>query len=71
MTPPPHLSQFSDNTPATENTDNQTLVYKATFSENVTGVDVSDFILSPDSAGEQAAVAALLLTSQVQVMCTL
>ena len=47
----PTLESIQRYTPATENTDNQTLVYKATFSENVTGVDVSDFILSPDSAG--------------------
>ena len=47
----PTLESIQRYTPATENTDNQTLVYKATFSENVTGVDASDFILSPDSAG--------------------
>ena len=45
----PRLASIERYTPATENTDNQTLVYKATFSENVTGVDASDFILSPDS----------------------
>ena len=45
----PRLESIERYTPATENTDNQTLVYKATFSENVTGVDASDFILSPDS----------------------
>ena len=38
-------------TPATENTDNQTLLYKATFSEDVTGVTASDFVLSPSSTG--------------------
>ena len=50
----PRLASIERYTPATENTDNQTLVYKATFSENVTGVDVSDFILSSDSAGGKA-----------------
>ena len=47
----PRLASIERYNPATENTDSQTLLYKATFSENVTGVDVSDFILSPDSAG--------------------
>ena len=50
----PRLASIERYTPATENTDNQTLVYKATFSENVTGVDVSDFILSSDSAGGES-----------------
>ena len=50
----PRLASIERYTPATENTDNQTLVYKATFSEDVTGVDVSDFILSSDSAGGES-----------------
>ena len=50
----PRLASIERYTPATENTDNQTLVYKATFSEDVTGVDVSDFTLSSDSAGGES-----------------
>ena len=47
----PTLESIQRYTPATENTDNQTLVYKATFSESVTGVTASDFVLSPGSTG--------------------
>ena len=47
----PTLESIQRYTPATENTDSQTLVYKATFSEDVTGVTASDFTLSSDSAG--------------------
>ena len=47
----PTLESIQRYTPATESTDSQTLVYKATFSENVTGVTASDFTLSSDSAG--------------------
>ena len=47
----PTLTSIQRYTPATANTDSQTLVYKATFSEDVTGVTVSDFTLSSDSAG--------------------
>ena len=47
----PTLASIERYGPATENTGSQTLVYKVTFSENVTGVDTSDFTLSPDSTG--------------------
>ena len=47
----PRLASIERYNPATENTDNQTLVYKATFSEDVTGVTASDFVLSPSSTG--------------------
>ena len=47
----PTLASIERYSPAAENTDSQTLVYKVTFSENVTGVDTSDFTLSPDSTG--------------------
>ena len=50
----PRLASIERYSPATENTDNQTLVYKATFSEDVTGVTVSDFTLSSDSAGGES-----------------
>ena len=47
----PTLASIERYNPAAENTDSQTLVYKVTFSENVTGVDTSDFTLSPGSTG--------------------
>ena len=50
----PTLASIERYSPATENTDNQTLVYKATFSEDVMGVTVSDFTLSSDSAGGES-----------------
>ena len=50
----PTLASIERYSPAAENTDSQTLVYKVTFSENVTGVDTTDFTLSPDSTGGSA-----------------
>ena len=47
----PTLASIERYNPAAENTDSQTLVYKVTFSENVTGVDTSDFTLSTGSTG--------------------
>ena len=47
----PRLASIERYSPASQNTDSQTLVYKATFSESVTGVTASDFVLSPDSTG--------------------
>ncbi len=47
----PTLSSIERYNPATENTDSQTLTYKVTFSEDVTGVDTTDFTLSSDSTG--------------------
>ena len=47
----PTLASIERYGPVAENTDSQTLVYKVTFSENVTGVDTSDFTLSPGSPG--------------------
>ena len=45
----PTLASIQRNNPAAENTDSQTLVYEVTFSEDVTGVDTDDFVLSPES----------------------
>ena len=47
----PRLASIERYNPTSQNTDSQSLVYKATFSESVTGVTVSDFTLSPDSTG--------------------
>ena len=48
---PPTVTSIERYSPAVENTDSQTLVYEVTFSENVTGVDTTDFALSSDSTG--------------------
>ena len=50
-TTPPTVSSIERHSPADQNTDSQTLVYRVTFSENVTGVDAADFSLSSDSTG--------------------
>ena len=47
----PTLTSIERSNPATQNTTSQTLIYKATFSESVTGVDTDDFVLSSDSVG--------------------
>ena len=47
----PRLASIERHNPASQNTDSPSLVYKATFSENVTGVTASDFVLSPGSTG--------------------
>ena len=47
----PALTSIERSNPTTQNTNSQTLIYKATFSESVTGVDTDDFVLSSDSTG--------------------
>ena len=47
----PRLESIERYSPASQNTNSQSLVYKITFSESVTGVTASDFVLSPDSTG--------------------
>ena len=47
----PRLASIERYSPTSQNTDSQSLIYKATFSESVTGVTASDFTLSPDSTG--------------------
>ena len=47
----PTVTSIKRHDPAVENTNSQTLIYKVTFSEDVTGVTESDFILSPGSTG--------------------
>ena len=47
----PTLTSIERSNPATQNTTSQTLVYKVTFSEDVTGIDTDDFVLSSDSTG--------------------
>ena len=47
----PRLASVERYNPTSQNTDSQSLLYKATFSEDVTGVTASDFILSPGSTG--------------------
>ena len=48
----PTVSSIERYNPSTATTDSQTLTYKVTFSEDVSGVDKSDFALSSDSTGE-------------------
>ena len=47
----PTISSIERFSPSNATTDSQTLIYKVTFSENVTGVDATDFALSPGSTG--------------------
>ncbi len=47
----PTLASIERGNPPSATTDSQTLVYKVTFSDDVTGVDTADFVLSPGSAG--------------------
>ena len=48
----PTVSSIERYSPSTATTDSQTLVYRITFSEDVSGVDKADFALSSDSTGE-------------------
>ena len=47
----PRLESIERYSPLSQNTNSQYLIYKATFSKSVTGVDASDFVLSPGSTG--------------------
>ena len=47
----PRLESIERYSPASQNTNIQYLIYKATFSKSVTGVGASDFVLSPGSTG--------------------
>ena len=55
----PTLSSIERSSPVTESTDSQTLIYKVTFSEDVTGVTQSDFALSSDSTGAANSVTSI------------
>ena len=48
----PTISSIDRYDPMVKNTDSKTLTYKVTFSEDVTGVDKTDFVISPGSTGE-------------------
>ena len=47
----PTVTSIERGDPASQTTDSRTLVFKVTFSENVTGVDLSDFALSSGGTG--------------------
>ena len=47
----PVVTSIERSNPTAQNTNSQTLTYKVTFSEDVTGVDAFDFVFSPDSTG--------------------
>ena len=48
----PTISSIERYSPSSATTDSQALIYKVTFSEDVSGVDRDDFTLSPDSAAD-------------------
>ena len=48
----PTVSSIDRYDPVIPDTDSRTLIYKVTFSEDVTGVDKTDFVMSPDNTGE-------------------
>ena len=48
---PPSILAIERSNPIAQNTNSRTLVYKVTFSEDVTGVNAFDFVLSADSTG--------------------
>ena len=47
----PRIASIERSSPIAQITDSQTLIYRATFSEDVMGVNTSDFELSSDSTG--------------------
>ena len=47
----PGIASIERSSPIAQITDSQMLVYRVTFSEDVMGVNTSDFVLSPDSTG--------------------
>ena len=66
----PTLSSIERHIPTDQNTGSQTLVYQVTFSENVTGVDVGDFVLSPDSPVAGGASGQFTQTSEPAIPIT-
>ena len=50
-TTPPTIQSIERHNPSSLATNSPTLVYKVTFSEDVIGVDVDDFVLDLDSTG--------------------
>ena len=48
----PTISSIERSNPSSATTESRTLVYRITFSEDVTGVGTADFALSSDSTGE-------------------
>ena len=59
----PTVTSIVRSDPAEATTSERTLVFAVTFSEDVTGVDLSDFALSPDSAGGGSAPGRFAQTS--------
>ena len=60
----PTVASIERSNPAVETTSAQTLVFAVTFSEDVTGVDLSDFALSPGSTGGGSAPGQFTQTSE-------
>ena len=61
---PPTVTSIARSDPAGAATSERTLVFAVTFSEDVTGVDLSDFALSPDSTGGGSASGQFTQTSE-------
>ena len=61
---PPTVTSIARSDPAGAATSERTLVFAVTFSEDVTGVDLGDFALSPDSTGGGSAPGQFTQTSE-------
>ena len=61
---PPTVTSIERSDPAGAATSERTLVFAVTFSEDVTGVDLGDFALSPDSTGGGSAPGQFTQTSE-------
>ena len=66
----PTVTSIVRSDPTDETTSAQTLVFAVTFSEDVTGVDLSDFALSPDSTGGGSAHGRFAQTSEPAIPIT-
>ena len=66
----PTVTSIERSDPAGEATSAQTLVFAVTFSEDVTGVDLNDFALSPDSTGGGSAPGRFAQTSEPAIPIT-
>ena len=60
----PTVTSIARSDPAGETTSAQTLVFAVTFSEDVTGVDLNDFALSPGSTGGSSSSGQFTQTSE-------
>ena len=66
----PTVASIVRSDPAEATTSERTLVFGVTFSEDVTGVDLSDFALSPDSTGGGSSSGRFAQTSEPAISIT-